>query len=72
MLQEGTNAILVTPGNQTALTNALHTLVTNNQQCHSMGRAGWDWIRKSPMFSATGHAKTTEQYYLKWLQELGK
>lgn len=72
MLQEGTNAILVTPGNQTALTNALHTLVTNNQQCHSMGRAGWDWIRKSPVFSATGHAKTTEQYYLKWLQELGK
>ncbi|HHW4677930.1 MAG TPA: glycosyltransferase family 4 protein [Xylella sp.] len=72
MLQEGSNAILVPPDHPTALTHALHTMITHSQQRQSMGRAGWDWIRKHPVFNIQEHAKITEHYYLQWLQELGR
>lgn len=71
MVREGDNALLVEPGDPTALTTALQCLVEQPGLRRRMGRAGWDWMRSDDRFSPVGHCRATEACYYQWLEELG-
>ncbi len=65
------NALLCRLGDQAALTSALETLVADGARREAMGQAGWNWIRSEKRFALPGQAELIEQYYAKWLSELG-
>ena len=71
MVREGSNALLVEPGDPAALTMALQRLVEQPGLRRQMGRAGWDWMRRDERFSPVGHCRATEACYYQWLEELG-